>query len=92
MDVRARLARTATYRDPIAHRRKLLSLLRHVEKTTAAFSQYFTVRRVHRVKIPPQLANHARRLQPRRPVWGKREGQGIVPAEFSESHNLILTE
>ncbi|NBQ57477.1 MAG: hypothetical protein EBU32_03625, partial [Opitutaceae bacterium] len=65
---------------------------RHVEKTTATLPQHFTVRRVHRVKIPPQLAHHTRRLQPSRPVRGKREGQGIVPAEFSECHTRILIE
>ena len=53
-----------------------------MEKSAAALAEDFATRRVHRVKIPPQLAHHARRLQPRRGVRGKCEFEGGLPAQI----------
>ena len=92
MYICARFAWPSTYRDPVADGRKLLSLLRYVEKATAAFAQHFSICRVYRVEIASQLTHHTSGLQPRRPMWGKSEGQGVVPAEFNEGHVSIITE
>jgi hypothetical protein len=82
VDIRPRLALTPSHADPIAHCRKLIRLLRHMEKSAAALAEDFATRRVHRVKIPPQLAYHACRLQPRRGVRGKCEFEGGLPAQI----------